>query len=357
MPLTVTEIGNYAFSNCHCLRNVAILPNAIIRNDNILLKATDLLQLFGSVAEIIQNLKNRFDELPVHSSVYSQSYHQGALHRLITSGNELDPTGNQQDCLGMTPLHILACSSVHNLEVYRLIIEKYPTNLITVDAWGAVPLLYAFWGDAPTAIVNFLIDSYQSLYPDHEFDWTDMLITFGRANATVAVIQNLLDVQHTLSPGYNIDWDQILVELARATSRNEPYAHPATFCFLTRCSIAARVSAIGVKHFRDDMADDWMGDKDSTFNRERWHNETLTKLEYYESAYQKLKESTSLLELALWKMNIDASTIDNGDAMGDNNRLECRTNCRADFVIENVLPYLLPSDFVRSYVYSVVRFR
>jgi hypothetical protein len=79
----------------------------------------------------------------------------------------------------------------------------------------------------------------------------------------------------------------------------------------------------------------------------------LSKLEYYESEYQKLKESTSLLELALWKMNIDASTVDNGVAMGDDNRLECRTNCGADFVIENVWLYLLPSDFVRSYVYIV----
>jgi hypothetical protein len=58
-----------------------------------------------------------------------------------------------------------------------------------------------------------------------------------------------------------------------------------------------------------------------------------------------------LLELALWKRNIDASNIDNGVAMGDVNRLECRTNCGADFVIENVLPYLLPPNFVRSYVY------
>jgi hypothetical protein len=64
-----------------------------------------------------------------------------------------------------------------------------------------------------------------------------------------------------------------------------------------------------------------------------------------------LKESTSLLELALWKMNIDASNEGNGVAMGDDNRLECRTNCGADFVIENVWPYLLPSDFVCSYVY------
>jgi hypothetical protein len=161
----------------------------------------DLLQLFGSIAGIIRNLKLRFDGLPEHSSVYLQSYQQGGLQRLITSGNELDPTGNQQDCLGMTPLHILACLSVHDLEVYRLIVEEYPATLITEDRWGATPLLYAFWGDAPTEIVNFLINSYQSLYPDHEFNWTIMVITLGRANAPVAVIKNQLDVQHTLSPG------------------------------------------------------------------------------------------------------------------------------------------------------------
>jgi hypothetical protein len=350
IPLTVTEISYQAFLRCHCLRNIAFPPNVDV-GDDILIHATDLLQLFGSIAEILRNLKLRFDELPVHSTVYYQLYNQGVLQCLITSGNELDPTGNQQDCLGMTPLHILACSSVHDLELYCVIVAKYPANLITVDAWGAVPLLYAIWGDAPVEIVNFLIDSYQSLYPDHEFDWTDMVITLGRANAPVYVIQNLLDVQHTLSPGYNIDWDQILEELATATSDDEPFASPATFCFLTRCSIATRVSAIGVKHFRDNMADYWMGDKDNDFNRDIWRNETLTKLVYYESEYQKLKESTSLLELAIWKMNIDASKIDNSLVMGDDNMLECRTNCGADFVIENVLPYLLPPNFVRSYVY------
>jgi hypothetical protein len=55
----------------------------------------------------------------------------------------------------MTPLHILACSSVHDLEVYRVIVENYPTNLITEDRWGALPLLYAFWGAAPAEINSF----------------------------------------------------------------------------------------------------------------------------------------------------------------------------------------------------------
>jgi hypothetical protein len=214
-------------------------------------------------------------------------------------------------------------------------------------------MLYAVWGDAPSEIVEFLVNSYQSLYPNHELDWNGMLITMGRAYASERVIQNLIDVQQSLSPEYNIDWDQVLGVLAET----EYDMYPKTFCFLTRCSIATRVNVIGVKHFRDAMADDWMGD-DNYFNREEWRAETVTKLEYYESEYQRLKEITSLLELALWKSRMD----DDSKVGGRGNkkikidlsefRLQCRVSCGADHVVENVWPYLLPPDFVHSYVYS-----
>jgi hypothetical protein len=175
------------------------------------------------------------------------------------------------------------------------------------------------------------------------------------------VIQNLIDIQQTLSPGYNINWDQILGRLATPRSVDESsYASSATFCFLTRCSIATRLNAIGIKHFRDAMVDDWMGN-DHDFNSEEWRTETLTKLEYYESEYRKLKEITSLLELALWKLRMDNSILEQGDAIGRGNkkmkfdqsdfRLQCRVSCGADHVVENVWPYSLPPDFVRSYVY------
>jgi hypothetical protein len=120
---------------------------------------TDLRQLFGaSNARIVWELQHRFDGLQIHEIVYYQSYHQGVLQILIDAMNmrsgqsrtlrsKLDPTGNQQDCLGMTPLHILACSSVHDLELYHLIVDNYPTNLITRDRWGALPLLYMYFGE------------------------------------------------------------------------------------------------------------------------------------------------------------------------------------------------------------------
>jgi hypothetical protein len=363
LPEIIIQVEQNAFGWCFSLRNIALASNTVV-SVHAFINCSDLLHIFGMEEAIVVALRNRFDGLPVHSKMYYISYYPVVLEEfrniIMVDDNELDLTGLQQDCLGMTPLHILACSTVQCLELYQLIIDKYPANLIVEDALGATPLLYAIWGGAPSEIVELLVNSYQSLYPDHDFNWNDMLITLGRANASKCVIQNLIDVQQRLSPGYNINWDQILGELERATSlATVPYASSATFCFLTRCSIATRVNAIGVKHFRDAMTDDWMGDDDD-FNSEEWRTETLTKLEYYESEYRKLKEITSLLELALWKLRMDNSILEQGDVIGRGNkkmkfdqsdfRLQCRVSCGADHVVENVWPYLLPTDFVRSYV-------
>jgi hypothetical protein len=195
----VTEIGNGAFNYCYSLRNVAFPPDAVVGDIFGGDSRMDLNQLFGSSKRIIWELQHRFDKLPVHSVVYYQSYHKRVLQRLLAATNsvscqrrtfrgKLDPTVSQQDCylqdcLGMTPLHILACSSVHDLELYRLIVEKYPTTLITEDKWGALPLLYAFWGAAPAEIIQFLLESYQSLYPSHAFKWTMMVETIGRCES------------------------------------------------------------------------------------------------------------------------------------------------------------------------------
>ena len=100
--------------------------------------AIDRQLIFGkSNAKIVSELQHRFDGLPIHKLVYYQSYYQGVLQKLIaaihvrsgqrwTLRSNLLPTGNQQDCLGMTPLHILACSSVHDMEVYHLLLRSTP---------------------------------------------------------------------------------------------------------------------------------------------------------------------------------------------------------------------------------------
>jgi hypothetical protein len=278
LPEIIIQVEGYALGYCYSLRNVALASNTVVAHDAFI-NCSDLLRIFHTHEAIVNALRNRFAWLPVHCKMYYISYYPVVLEEIrniiMSENGVLDPTGLHQDCLGMTPLHILACSTVQCLELYQVMIENYPSNLIVDDAWGATPLLYAVWGDAPNEIINFLVNSYQSLYPDHDFDWNDMLLTLGRASTSGIVIQNLLDIQQFLSPGYNINWDNILGVLAAET---EYGIYPKTFCFLTRCSIATRVKAIGIKHFRDAMADDWMGYKNCAFDRRRWQMRQLQNL-------------------------------------------------------------------------------
>jgi hypothetical protein len=154
---------------------------------------------------------------------------------------KLDPTGNQHDCLGMTPLHILACSSVHNLEVYRLIVEKYPANLITEDRWGALPLLYAFWGAAPAEIIQFLLNSYQLLYPDYVFNWTMMVETMGRCDTPKTNIENLLCVKQMYFPEQPLDWDHLLDNFASQSHISLYTVFGERMQFLSICGMSERM--------------------------------------------------------------------------------------------------------------------
>jgi hypothetical protein len=154
----------------------------------------------------------------------------------------------------MTPLHILACSSVHDLKLYRLIVENYPANLITEDSWGALPLLYAFWGTAPFEIIQFLLESYRSLYPDHEFNWTMMMETMGRCDTPKENIENMLHVKQMHFPEQPIDWGYLLDKFAEPSSScdsifEEPFQERMQF--LVMRGMSERVEALPFKVWRD----------------------------------------------------------------------------------------------------------
>jgi hypothetical protein len=366
IPHNVTEIKNDAFSFCNCLRNVAFPPNAVF-DDRIFggRSATgqyDLQLLFGSDLEIIRELMHRFDELPIHSIVYYQSYYQGVLQILLDAINmrsgqrrtlrsKLDLTGNNQDCLGMTPLHILACSSVHDLELYRLIVENYPTNLITEDRWGALPLLYSFWGAAPTEIIQFLLDRYQSLYPNHVFNWTNMVWTMGRCDTPEENIQNLLHVKQMHFPDQPIDWDHLLDEFVKPSFfffSGAPFQERMQFIF--KCGLSSLVVALAFKVWRDCITNmihtavfECNGDNTVILR------EIREKLAHFDSELYRLKEMTSILELALWKSRMnekhpqEEATHSQKKIKTDETsfRQQCRVTCGADIVIGHVLQFLV----------------
>jgi len=378
LPNNVNQIEQDPFSHCHSLRNVAFPPSIEV-GDEVFSNCTDLHQLFDSVDEpgsrwknspqAANALKHRFDNLPIHKMIYYQSYNNVTLDELNTATDirisqrrsKLNPSGKQQDCLGMTPLHIMACSTVQNIELYRVLVSKYPETLITEDRWETLPLLYAVWGQAPDEIVEFLVESYQSIYPNYELDWTEMVKTLGKANVPPEVIQRLLEVQNDSFPDQMIDLEDVIEDFAKFKSTcgyefsDKPSANNYLFQLLVKYCYAERVKALGLKQWRDYITNR-MEDPSSrltstissdvrTINNRNWLNHIRSKLSQYEDEYSKLKEATSLLELTLWKMELnDQTKEERQNKKMKIDREQYRISCGADTVIQHVLPYLLADE-------------
>jgi len=361
----ITVIKQSAFYESHSLRNIAFPLNAQEEGAKLFERCFDLQQLYDTDEQLTNALKNRFDNLPIHKMIYYQSYNtvtvdqlnEATSIRISQRRSKLDLTGKQQDCLGMTPLHILACSTVQSIELYKALIEKYPESLITKDRWSAVPLLYAVWGDSPKEIVQLLIESYKTIYPDHKLNWVEMLVSCSRTNIQ-EIIQRLLDVQEEFFPDQIVLWDRVLDELIVNLTVSNHYTTDETISFLLERRFLKRISAIGVKQLRDDMTRMMNTDIPRKTSTRAWVDDVKSKLASYEAQYNQLKEATAVLELALWKKKINDSasaSIEQGDesrcskkaridesAIQEELREQCRVNCGADTIIENVLPFLLP---------------
>jgi len=220
----ITVDGDYASQpRLESLRNVALPSECEVDN------CTDLRVAFPNedVDTIPQALQQRFDDLPIHKICYYQSYQDNEttmqhLKREINPWStkfpgQLNVSGKEQDCLGMTPLHILACSTKPTIEMYRLLIDKYPETLIMKDKWGDVPLLYALWCNVPTEVLDLLLESYKTLHPEFIFDWRGMILTLAKRNVPLPNIKTLINTQRSSLPDQEYDIRQVVMELASVT--------------------------------------------------------------------------------------------------------------------------------------------
>lgn len=298
--------------------------------------------------EMLDSLRRRFEGLPIHNICYYHSY-RDAETVLMDLKREINPwaakflgklneTGKRPDCLGMTPLHILACSTKHELVMFQLLVEKYPETLVTKDKWGDTPLTYALWCNAPRVVIQFLVESYQVNYPDYEFDWEGMIITMANSHAPLSNIQNLMDTHRQSFPNQKCDLKNLVITMVESIT--SPFiqrcARGETFRFLLHVSISERLNSLNVNRWRTlleksiDVIPDYANVR---------HHHTMPIYAELEE-YELLKEATSVLELALWKVAID-NRLEKKSRIGDgaSYRDQCRINCCAEIVIRNVMPF------------------
>jgi hypothetical protein len=351
------------------LRNIALPPECTLSADMdmyMLEICKDLRVAFPNDEDrgsISHALKHRFDNLPIHKICYYQSYHDteavlGDLKREINPWTskfpgQLNLTGTQQDCLGMTPLHILACSTKQGVEIYRLLIGKYPEALVMKDKWGDIPLLYAFWCNVPEKMIELLVESYKTKHPDYEFDWRGMLQTLDKARVSLTNIQKLVSTQQISFPEQKIQGMEALVlDLAISDTENDKLFKSTTpietFKYLLRTSITKRLDILNVRKWSAELQNSINALPEGAHNRENEIKAIYANLDMYELA----KEASVVLELALWKMKIDERVVSNIDDQSSRKKAKvedgmsarnlCRINCGADIIIPGVLHYLEP---------------
>ncbi len=308
--------------------------------------------------KLAHQLQHRFDDLPLHKLCYYHSFENNDkvltdMKRVIhpwatkTRCGKLSAIGKRQDIFRMTPLHILACSTIHHLEMYQLLVEKYPENLTVKDKWGETPLMYTFCCNAPMGIIEFLVESYKSEYPNFDIDWESMIDSLIYLRAPVPRLRILLETHQRYFPDQKFDMLIVVARVARLMDGGYYHTKCETFRFLLRASIEKRLDALTVNNWRHKLEERFR----MITTLPGWLEDHVSALYRKLDVLERKKEIAPLLELALWKAALahhphKKARIDDDLSI----RTQCRAQCGADIVIRNVLTFIgsesesIPSD-------------
>ena len=165
-----------------------------------------------------------------------------------------------------------------------------------------------------------------------------MILTMAKANVPHDNIHKLV-----MLSDQKYDMQGIVLVLAKydtsQASFNKPCTAVDTIHYLLLFSVTDRLDSLGIAKWRIDLENRISGLPKIAKNRDRDIQEVYDRLATYES----IKESTPLLELALWKAKIDECRNKRARTDGEvSYRGQCRVSCGADIIVRNVLPYLMP---------------
>ncbi|KAL3926459.1 MAG: hypothetical protein SGBAC_013467 [Bacillariaceae sp.] len=285
IPKTMNEIGDQSFSCCTDLVSVEIPYGVTAIHSEAFFQCLELRNVaipdtdkFPDQESLIEALKTRFDDLPVHKICYYQAHQstEETLQELSQAMMDIDAVENmdekttetiRQDVFGMKPLHILAMSKKQDLELYQVLFEAYPDDINVRDAWGYLPVYYACSCDAPPEIVQYLLDCHKSLLENavEELPWNRIVDNFSIMFVSAQVLKCV------------IYWT--VVDRLKAV-----HYHPWK---------------MNIVHAIDMIPDG---------GRKTWREKDKQVEVIYDlvSLYE-LREMTSLLELAAWKSKIEQS--------------------------------------------------
>ncbi|KAL9178713.1 hypothetical protein ACHAXT_003844 [Thalassiosira profunda] len=221
LPVNVKRRGirRGAFHSCPHLRNV-ILTSSQMGHASFNRAFTSLYFIDYAFDDLLE----RFNGMPIHELCHYRSNvptDRDSLQRVV---DEKSLSYMHQDCLGMTPLHILACSCNSDLDLYKIVVRKFPSYLVTKDKWGKEPLYYALVGEAPLDILQFLFGAHRDVWGGLPFDFADMVKQLlNSKETTVDFMHRLFEAQRSAFPDMVLNLESIIVgdDMARRVNEAE----------------------------------------------------------------------------------------------------------------------------------------
>jgi ankyrin repeat protein len=192
IPSSVRAIGNGAFARCDLLRNVTISPTSAITQD-------EFANFFPTlhIKEITLDLmKGRFDELSLNRLCNNYNPMQGDQGDAFIHMVNPYPVKNfqDQDCFGMTPLHVLLCSGrdCYDTPAIQYMIEKCPDAMLIKDIWDEVPLAYALLGNGSIAVINLLLMTHSKRREAMPLDFVDMIHRLAKMGKSAPFVRDVI---------------------------------------------------------------------------------------------------------------------------------------------------------------------
>ena len=184
----------------------------------------------------------------------------------------------------------------------------------------------------------------------------------GRTDTPKENIENLLRVKQMHFPEQPLDWEYLLHKFAFPTKHSFgglPFEEQMKY--LVTCGLSTHVEALPFKVWRgciSNMIQNSNFSSHGDYQNSNFENygdnldilrKIQTKLAHFEVELPKLKEVTTILELAMWKVRMHENDLQ--DTMNhqlkklktdkSSSRQQCRVTCGADVIISNVLPYII----------------
>jgi len=318
-PIGLSYLGDHCFVDCSNLRSM-VLPEAFEFAGSYPLLDRSLLKMsFQDVQSdsyedesLVRLLNHRFESLPIHDACYHLSQHYDQTMEFDSSSTTTNSTGLK---------HLEALLKLYN-KTHKVNLEAWISGGV-VDGFGMNPLHLLSLSGVPNAKAFQLLLEYAAGINNHHQAAYRMLHCQDIFGATP--LAYLCRNHHQPPPGNKKLCEQLFDSI-----------------------VTKRLAHMGLNEWKQDIGkavscalEQWDQEDDDTGQQSYHDRLELVGRVFFALEYHERKESSSLLECWLWKLEMNLYSL---ALYNQEDRQQCRIHCGAEIVIRNVLSFLPPLE-------------